>query len=540
MLTLALLLAAAQPSPILVLTKDNTEVTHSCTIRIAPGTIIADADLNGVLHIKADNITIEFEKGSVLQGAAIANNWNELKGTGIRIDAQKNVTLKNAELAGFKVGLYATHANHLTLDNLSIHDGYRQRLKSTPQQEHNDDWMFPHNNDKREWMTNHGGAIVLERSKNCTLSNITVRTTQNGIILDRVTHSRIFDNDCSFLSGWGLAMWRSSDNTVSRNAFDFCVRGHSEGVYNRGQDSAGILAFEQCSRNTFVENSATHSGDGFFSFAGKEALGETPPNPHDPDAAPFDPTSAGCNDNLIVNNDFSYAPAHGLEITFSSGNLILGNRFVENAICGIWGGYSRNTTIARNTFEGNGGMAYGLERGGINIEHGSDNSIADNTFTNNRCAVHLWWDNDGALLEKPLVKANDKGASNNTIANNTFEINPQHPFTRDKDKNRPLVILQLRDVAPKDAKDFKPTHVNNNIYAANTVKLTAPNAKELDIQPGIDLLQPAKAPDLHIPQIKLNPPGTKTPVAARPHLRGRTNIVMTEWGPWDHIGERPK
>ncbi|HYE61120.1 MAG TPA: right-handed parallel beta-helix repeat-containing protein [Phycisphaerales bacterium] len=524
-------------TPVLEVTSDNTEVTRSCVVRIAPGAIIEDTDGNGVLHVKADGVTVEFEKGAVLRGAKIDNNWNELKGVGIRIDGHKNVSVKNAEIAGFKVGLHATRADGLTLDRLNVHDCYRQRLKSTPQKEHNDDWMFPHNNDGREWMTQHGGAVVVERSRECTLSNITVRATQNGIILDRVTGSKVFDNDCSFLSGWGLAMWRSSENTVARNAFDFCVRGHSEGVYNRGQDSAGILMFEQCSSNVIAENSVTHGGDGLFGFAGRVALGEAAHNPED---GAFDPTSAGCNDNTILGNDFSYAPAHGLEMTFSSGNLILGNRFVENAICGIWGGYSRNMIIARNTFEGNGGMAYGLERGAINIEHGSDNTIAENTFTNNRCAFHLWWDDDGALLEKPLVKANDKGVSNNIIANNTITINDDHPFTRDKDKDRPLVVLHLRDVPPKGQPAPATPHLKDNIYAGNTVTLTAKNAKEIDADAGSEPLTLTTMPDLHIPQIKLKLPGVRTPVGARHHLRGRANIVMTEWGPWEHVGKDPR
>jgi parallel beta-helix repeat protein len=68
--------------------------------------------------------------------------------------------------------------------------------------------------------------------------------------------------------------------------------------------------------------------------------------------------------NLFLGNDFSYASAHGLELTFSRGNRILGNRLVENAICGVWGGYSSDTTIASNLIARNGGMAYGLERGG--------------------------------------------------------------------------------------------------------------------------------------------------------------------------------
>src|SRR5688572_26823074 len=138
---LPLLLAT---NPVVELTKDNTQITHSCVIRIPPNTIIDDADKNGILHIAADNITIEFEKGSILRGSEINDNWDKLTGTGIRVDAYKNVTIRLAELSGFKVGIYATNADNLTLDSLTLHDGYRQRLKSTPQKEHNDDWMFPH------------------------------------------------------------------------------------------------------------------------------------------------------------------------------------------------------------------------------------------------------------------------------------------------------------------------------------------------------------------------------------------------------------
>ena len=87
------------------------------------------------------------------------------------------------------------------------------------------------------------------------------------------------DNDFSFNSGWGIALWRCARNVISRNAVDFCVRGYSHGVYNRGQDSAGIFVFEQNNENVFAENSATHGGDCFFGFAGREALGQTGRHP---------------------------------------------------------------------------------------------------------------------------------------------------------------------------------------------------------------------------------------------------------------------
>ena len=61
--------------------------------------------------------------------------------------------------------------------------------------------------------------------------------------------------------------------------------------------------------------------------------------------------------SMFIANDCSYAVAHGLELTFSFNNTIAQNLFVQDAICGIWGGYSHNTTIADNLFESNGGMA---------------------------------------------------------------------------------------------------------------------------------------------------------------------------------------
>ena len=45
--------------------------------------------------------------------------------------------------------------------------------------------------------------------------------------------------------------------------------------------------------------------------------------------------------------------------------------YVGNAICGVWGGYSQETVIAGNELRDNGAMAYGNERGGVNIEHGA-------------------------------------------------------------------------------------------------------------------------------------------------------------------------
>ncbi len=527
--------------PVLEVTHDDTPVTRSCRVVIPPGTVIADANTNGVLHVRADGVTIEFAPGSELRGAPPGTPWDTLRGIGIRIEGRRNVRVVNARVHGFFNGLVATRADGLRIEGGDFSDNYRQRLRSTPEAEDGTDWLFPHHNDEVKWRDQYGGAICLEESRRVTIRGVRVRRGQNGILLDRVTDARVYDNDCSFLSGWGLALWRSSRNVVTRNAFDFCVRGHVEGVYNRGQDSAGILCFEQCNDNVFAENSATHGGDGFFGFAGREALGElwlerererlrretgrqdvedllrVPPE------VARDFSNRGCNRNVLLGNDFSYAAAHGIEMTFSEGNVFARNRLVENAICGIWGGYSSDSLIAENFITGNGGMAYGLERGGINMEHAAANRILANTFLNNKCAIHLWWDNDAALLRSPGVAGHYRGVSGNVIAGNTFIVDGRHPFAPLRPGEK-LVVLQLRDDSTGNVRD--------NVYTANTVRLDLTNAVEFAVAPGIEPRREGPVPRYTLPKVKVL--GRTRPVGARAHLRGRDKIVMDEWGPWDH------
>jgi hypothetical protein len=434
--------------PQVTVDRDNVSITQSCTIHIPEGTIIADTDGNGVIHIAADGITVDFG-GSVLRGAPASTPWDQLTGVGVRLDGHKNVTLTGLHIHGFKVAVWASNADHLTWIGGDLSDNYRKRLGSTPEREDSSDWMSPHNNDNNEWVTRYGAALYIEHAKNVTVRNLRVRRGQNGILLSNVTDSKIYDNDTSFLTGWGIGLWRASRNTITRNAIDFCVRGHVEGVYNRGQDSAGILMFEQCNENIIAQNSVTHGGDGIFGFGGLDALGqrhrdrardrlrrETGEQNVD-DRITFEQTvldehtRKGCNDNIFAENDLSYAPAHGLEMTFSFGNIIYRNRMVENAICGIWGGFSQDTVVLDNLFDGNGGMTYGLERGAINIEHGAGNIVAANRFVNNRAAIHYWWDGLGDFESLPWAKSNYRGVVDNVIADNTFIINDDpRPFYR--------------------------------------------------------------------------------------------------------------
>lgn len=458
--------------------------------------VIRDAAGDGVVRVTASNVVVECE--GVLFGDTSGTDPDKFSGTAVRVVGAKGVTVRGLHAMGYMVGLHATEADGLVVSSSNFDNLWRMRLKSTKAKEHNDDWLWPHENDKQEWVTKYGAAVCIERSKDVRVSNVWVRRGQNGIILDRVEHGVVCDCDCSFLSGWGIAMWRSSNNVVMRNALDFCIRGYSHGVYNRGQDSAGLLMFEQCCGNSIRENSITHGGDGVFVFAGKEALGERP-------VAGLSYAERGCNFNRFVENDLSFSAAHGLELTFSFDNEVMSNRLEGNAICGVWGGYSQRTLVLGNTFTENGLKGSG-EGGGINIEHGYMNQIERNVFTRNSVAVKLWDDDDGALLKTPWAVANHHGCLSNSIKGNR--------------------VYQASGSA------FVLRGAKATCLQGNTALVAGQAAPTIDADAASGAVQAAESwSGERVSGCIVLVAGESKPVGARDLWRGREWIEMGEWGP---------
>ena len=315
-----------------------------------------------VILIQGNNITIDFNK-CVLQGSTDKQWPNEFYGLAILVRGD-NITLKNVVVKGYKVAIMADSCKGLVIEHCDASYNYRQHLQSNWMREDLSDWMSFHHNEKGEWLR-YGAGIYLQDCSKATIRDNTVTGGQCGLMMTRCNDGMIYQNDFSFNSALGIGMYRSSRNLVVNNRLDFNVRGYSHGFYNRGQDSAGLLVFEQCNDNTFAYNSVTHGGDGFFLWAGQTTM---------------DTGEGGCNDNLLFANDFSYAPTNGVEVTFSR-NRISNNRILE---CdhGIWGGYSYQTQIIGNQFDRN--------RIAIAIEHGQDNNISFNEFNKNKEGIRLW------------------------------------------------------------------------------------------------------------------------------------------------------
>ncbi len=339
-------------------------IDHSVSIR--PGTyrLAASADLKTpALTIRGENIVVDLT-GVTLVGSPETADPDEFAGVAILVDGGSRITIRGATIRGYKVGILARNSPdlHLTRNDLSYN--WKQRLYSRIEKESLVDWMSYHQNEKDEWLR-YGAGIYLSGCDRAEIDHNTVVQGQNGLLVSASTGLKIWNNTFQFLSSLGVGLYRVSSSTVMHNRIDWCVRGYSHGFYNRGQDSAGLLMYEQSSRNIVAYNSVTHGGDGLFLWAGQSTM---------------DTGKGGANDNLFFGNDFSHAPTNGIEATFSR-NTFVDNRVEENWH-GVWGGYSFESKWINNRFIRN--------TEAIAIEHGQDNLIAGNTFDGNDIGIRLW------------------------------------------------------------------------------------------------------------------------------------------------------
>ncbi len=485
LLSAAFAFAAQGRLPVVPLDRDDLVVRESCILD--PGdTPIEDDEGDGIVHVATEGVTVTFTR-AVLRGAPAEAPLDSLRGVGVRVRA-RNVTIQGLQASGLRAAVWASDADGLVVEGCDLGGNFAQRLRSTSAAEDLSDWLSPHENDGNEWLASYGAALYVESSKGVTLRRNRARRGQNGICLRAVDDSLIYDNDMSFLSGWGLALYRSSRNKIARNSFDFCIRGYSHGVYARGQDSAGILLFEQSCDNTIALNSATHGGDGLFGFAGNDALehGER--------------AGVGCNRNLIYGNDFSYAAAIGIELTFSFDNLFARNRLIGSNY-GVWGGYSARTQVRGNELAEN-------TLAGLAVEHGSGWVIAGNTFARNARAVELWWDDDAELMAKPWARVNSTDSGDHVLRLNRFDSDG----------------VQLEVRGPTQRVSFDPAQEG----ADRSRWRVDEDASVLEAQPPLLTTPIDEAAIAALP-------GTRKAVGARKALEGRDRIVMTEWGPYDWV-----
>ncbi|MEZ6017909.1 MAG: right-handed parallel beta-helix repeat-containing protein [Planctomycetota bacterium] len=501
--------------------------------RVAPGQYVVPATEEGALVLEGlSGVTLDLN-GADLRGAAAGTDLDRCVGHGIVVRGCSDVTIRNGTLGGYKVCVLVEDSVRVTLEDLACAGWFGMRLRSTSAAEDGSDWLYPHENDAGQWNANYGAALSIVGGEGHVVRRCRGRKGQNGILLNRVERANVYDNDFSFLSGWGLGMYRASENVVAHNWFDYCVRGYSHDVYWRGQDSAGILMFERCSRNLVAYNSATHGGDGVFLYAGQDlvegravARGEGDPG--------------GSDGNVFLGNDLRYAVANAFEATFSLENVLIENDLSGCHMHGVWGGYSTQLLMLRNRIDGTRG-------GGVTIEHGQECYIVANELSDNEMGVELYWDEDPGLVGGPLGRQRDTSSRDHWIVGNTFRDN--------------VLDLRLSQSTGIVIHDNNWLPGNREAYIEGLAAADDPTRGEATVRAWFFDLE-GRAPSGNVKDVTLSPwtgelpdmvrawsawtppsvEGTLTPRGEDRGLvvGGLESIVMGEFGPWDHRAGEPR
>ena len=476
--------------------------------------------IKAAITIEGDGLVIDFAGSDIHSGLAI-DRPDQFYGLGIIVKG-KNIVIRNLNIRGYKIALYAKDADGLTLENCDFSYNYRPRLNSIREREDFSDWLSYHQNDSNEWMR-YGAGLYLEKCDSITVKGCTATSNQNALLLTNCNDGLIFNNTFQFNSGLGMGLYRSSRNTIMHNYLDWNIRGYSHGFYKRGQDSAAILVYEQSNENTIAFNSGTHSGDGLFLWAGQHTM---------------DTGEGGCNDNIIFGNDFSYAATNGIEATFSR-NRIQGNTLQE-CTYGIWAGYSY-----RSSFRGN--ALINCETG-LAIEHGQHNEIKQNLFLGDSTGIRLW-----TRGEQPsdwgYVKHRDTRNLGHLIDRNVFQFvrNPLRFGNSDSiNVNGENLFIEFKELLLSENPNTNLKFYRNELFANQSILNKTWENPDLSEHKGLNFSNDGPPPDnpyypLDIEVGELNEPamlpGGQVTSYPKNLPRGRQNIVVDEWGPYRY--DRP-
>lgn len=467
----------------------------------------------------ARNFVIDLGEARLV-GAARALDPDRLEGAAIHLEDCENVSVRGGSIEGYKLGIVAVNCRGVRLEGVRFDHLFRERLASTALAVDEQDELHRELNDQDEWLTRYGAAIAI---RNCTAAVVTgcrVRHAQNGLVLSRCSGALAYGNDFSYLSGWGIALFRSSENRLVRNRCDACVRGFVHNVYARGLGAAGILLTERCADNLIVENLARGCGDGLSLFGGLDLVEGRA-------AARGELAPGGCDRNLILRNDFGSALDSGLELEFSRENRVLENVADECLGCGLRARFSERTIVAENSFSG-------AAQYGVSIAHGQECWLARNVLERCGAGLEFTFDAGSPHIAGAFGRSRDSASRDHWVWNNAFASNAADLRIRStaglrfrdnafEPRESELLLTELT-LGPGEADDAQPRDllrgVGGFLPSGSVVDSSVRAAPE---EPPREFAELDRAAALELPGQPLEP--------GAPFVLARVRVG--EWGPWD-------
>jgi parallel beta-helix repeat protein len=353
LISIAPLLSTAV-APCIRPTRPGTQVQGE--VRICPGRYrIADTTEQGIIIAAASGTRIDLTGVVLESGDSVPGRF---VGTGILSRGVDGVSIIGGAIHGYRYAVRLEGGRSHRISNADLSGSRSQGGRSAP---YNPDALDHLNLTRPDTFERYGGGVLLRRTRGTSITGVVARGAQNGIALMEARDSYIADNDLSSNSGWGVHLWRSARNVITRNRIDHTRRCESQ-VPPADCGAAAVLLHDASDSNTIVDNDLTASSVGVL-LAG-ERKGIEP--------------SVG---NLIYRNDASSALSTAFVSFYGWSNTFLENR-ADSTVTGIRLDHSGASTVRGNTI-------IGARNAGIVSDNGSDNAILGNILIGGNVGIRV-------------------------------------------------------------------------------------------------------------------------------------------------------
>ncbi len=384
---------------------------------------------NVIKNIDSSGIEITYSKNMTISNTNVTDN----SGTGIRLEYSNNtgITQTNITKNG-DVGIYIEYSENNTVENNLIDQ-------------------------------NDGEGLELRDSNNITVSsNRFIFNSQEGIYLDTVHESKIVDNEINGSSEYGVHIYNSNYNLISRN---YLVNNY-DGIKLDQSSNNSLIAneiktlqlqiFEELKYDLFLDECENTTISDNILQIGMMMDGS--------ELKHFDQTLVSNNtlDNkpLIfwVDQDTGIAPDNvGQIFLVNCSSITISDQNFSNVTVGILSAFTKNSVFDNNTIINGTDNSYAIFIVGSNDSEVSNNIISDtdqglyvkgstNFLISNNSISNV--DGEGILLESSenlILKNNSisdchKGihiqdSDNNIIGNNTLIDNSQSSISISSSEN---------------------------------------------------------------------------------------------------------
>ena len=371
-----------------------------------------------------------------------------IKGSvGILLKDCSQVQIINADVSGFNVDIELVHCRHVVLQHCTALNS------ADPGPGTIIDESGTHPQDTR------GAGFLVRSSSHVELSGCAAMYAWDGLDLVNCDHCSAQTCNFSYNENWGVHLWHSSANSISRCSAIWCTTGRGK-LYQaltgwQTYDADAVLIEHGSDHNTISQNDLRFGGDGIFIRSNEAPVKPGTAVPH----------VFSSDFNRLLNNDCSYSPNNAIEVDFVKGTLIKGNN-CSLSNYGMWLGYSRYSKVVGNL------CAWDTVRS-IEIENGQHGTITGNILADK-----------GATANKVLIFLRQNG--------------------RDATPSGPYLIINNLFLGGSTAVALIKTSVTlkNNIRAANNMTDALPSLVRADGQSVTsisgDLIQPAEPPSTSV------------------------------------------